>query len=193
MALMLIGIIVFLGIHSARIVAPDARANFIASYGKNAWKGIYALVALIGLVLIVWGYGQARLTAPILYVPPAGMAHFALLLMVFAMILLAAAFVPAGRIKAAVKHPMLAAVKIWALAHLLANGDLASVILFVSFLAWAVADRISEKRRARAGETKPVVAGPARNDAIAVVLGLVLYGLFIWRLHLWLIGVPPIP
>ncbi|WP_099865242.1 NnrU family protein [Pararhizobium haloflavum] len=192
MLILILGIVLFLGVHSVRIAAPDYRARFIAERGEGAWKGLYTVVSVIGLALIVWGFGMARQTAPILYAPPAFMAHLALLLMIPAMVFLAASQVPAGRIKAAVKHPMLLAVKIWALAHLLANGDLASLILFLSFLAWAVADRISEKRRLRAGETRAVVAGPARNDIIAVGVGLVLYLLFVWKLHAWLIGVAPI-
>lgn len=192
MLLMIVGLILFLGIHSARIVAPEARARFIAERGEGAWKGLYTVVSLIGFVILVWGYGQARMTAPILYTPPVWMSHITLLLMIPAMILLAASQGPSGRIKAAVKHPMLLAVKIWALAHLLANGDLASLILFLAFLAWAVADRISEKKRLRAGITMPAVAVSSRADVIAVVGGLVLYVLFVWRLHLWLIGVAPI-
>lgn len=192
MLLLILGLVIFLGIHSVRIAKPDFRADFIARRGEGAWKGLYTVVSIVGFVILVWGYGMARQTAPILYTPPAWMSHITLLLMIPAMIFLVAAYVPAGKIKAALKHPMLVAVKIWALAHLLANGDLASLILFVSFLAWAVADRISEKRRLRAGETRLPVAGPAKNDAIAVGAGLVLYVLFVWQLHLWLIGVAPI-
>jgi uncharacterized membrane protein len=190
--LLILGIVIFLVIHSTRIVAPDFRRNFIARRGEGAWKGLYTIVALIGFVILVWGYDQARMTAPILYEPPVWTRHIALLLMLPAMILLVASQGPTGRIKAAVKHPMLLAVKIWALAHLLANGDLASFILFASFLAWAVADRISEKRRLRAGETRLPVAISSRGDIIALVAGIVLYLLFVWRLHLWLIGVAPI-
>jgi uncharacterized membrane protein len=192
MLLMILGLVLFLGVHSTRIVAPETRARFIAERGEGIWKGLYTVASIIGFVILVWGYGQARATAPILYTPPVWMSHITLLLMVPAMILLVASQGPAGRIKAAVKHPMLLAVKIWALAHLLANGDLASLILFLAFLAWAIADRISEKKRLRAGITQPVVAVSSRADAIAVVGGLILYGLFVWRLHLWLIGVSPI-
>lgn len=192
MLLMIFGLVLFLGVHSARIAAPEARARFIAERGEGTWKGLYTVASIIGFVILVWGYGQARMTAPILYTPPVWMSHITLVLMVPAMILLVASQGPAGRIKAAVKHPMLLAVKIWALAHLLANGDLASLILFLAFLAWAVADRISEKKRLQAGITKPVVAVSSRADVIAVVGGLVLYVLFVWRLHLWLIGVAPI-
>lgn len=192
MLLFLLGLVLFLGIHSVRVVAPERRAAFIAERGHGAWKGLYSVASIVGFVLLVWGYGQWRLSAPILYTPPVWMSHVTLLLMVPAMILVVASQLPAGRIKAAVKHPMLLAVKIWALAHLLANGDLASLLLFLAFLAWAVIVRISEKRRLQAGITTPVVAGSARNDAIAIVIGLVLYLLFVWKLHAWLIGVSPI-
>lgn len=192
MFVLIVGIAIFLGIHSTRIVAPDFRRDFIARRGEGAWKGLYTIVSLVGFVILVWGFGQARMTAPILYDPPIWTRHIALLLMLPAMILLVASQVPTGRIKAAVKHPMLLAVKIWALAHLIANGDLASFILFASFLAWAVADRISEKRRLRAGETRLPVVVSSRGDIIALVAGIALYLLFVWRLHLWLIGVAPI-
>jgi uncharacterized membrane protein len=187
MLVLILGLVIFLGVHSVRIVAPQVREARVSASGLGAWKGIYTIVSLVGFVLIVWGYGMARQTAPILYEPPAALKHVAVLLMLFAMIALAAFMLPAGRIKAALKHPMLVAVKIWALAHLLANGDLASLVLFLAFLAWAVADRISVKRR---GAPVPV-AGPPVWDAAALGLGLVLFLLFVWRLHVWLIGVSP--
>ena len=189
---LIIGIVLFLGIHSLRVAAPHYRRDFIARHGKGAWMGLYSVLSLIGFVLLVWGYGEARQVAPVLYAPPLWMSHIVLLLMIPTMIFLVASLVPAGRIKAAVKHPMLLAVKIWAFAHLMANGDLASLILFLSFLGWAVLVRISEKRRLKAGETRLPVAGPARNDVIEVAAGLVLYQLFVWKMHLWLIGVAPI-
>lgn len=192
MLVLILGIVIFLGVHSIRIVAPHTRARFIADRGEGAWKGVYSLGSLVGFVLVVWGFAMTRGTAPIVYAPPLWTRHVAALLMLPAMLFLVASQVPAGRIKAAVKHPMLLAVKIWALAHLIANGDLASLILFLSFLAWAVADRISESKRLEAGITSPVVAGPVTNDAIVVVAGVVLYVLFVWKLHLWLIGVAPI-
>lgn len=192
MLLLILGIAIFLGVHSVRIVAPEFRERVIAERGEGAWKGLYSLASIVGFVLLVWGFYLTRGTAPIIYTPPVWTRHIALLLMVPAMILIVASQLPAGRIKAAAKHPMLLAVKIWALAHLLANGDLASLILFLSFLGWAVADRISEKRRLRAGLTKLPVAASARNDVIAVVVGLLLYVLFVWKLHYWLIGVYPI-
>lgn len=193
MGLLILGMVVFLGIHSVRIIAPDFRAAQLAARGENTWKMIYSVVALVGLVLIVIGYGQARMDPVVFWVAPKWMSHLVALLMIPAMIFLVASQFPAGRIKAAVKHPMLLAVKIWALAHLLVNGDLASVVLFGGFLAWAVVDRISEKRRLRAGLTTNPVAGPARWDIYSVVIGLVVYVAFVGYFHKLLIGVAPFP
>ncbi|KJS18610.1 MAG: NnrU family protein [Hoeflea sp. BRH_c9] len=189
---LIIGLVLFLGVHSVRIAAPEFRQAQIEARGMNAWKGIYSLASLAGFVILVWGFGMARQDPVVFWTAPAWMSHVVALLMVAVMILLVAAQVPAGRIKAAVKHPTLLAVKIWALAHLLVNGDLASVVLFGGFLAWAVVDRISEKKRLRAGITRNPVAGPVKWDIISVAGGLVLYVLFILYLHKWLIGVPPI-
>ena len=131
------GLVVFLGVHSVRMLAPGFRDRMIARLGEGAWKGLYSLISLAGLVLLIWGYGQARPDAAIIYEPPVWTRHIAMLLMLFSFILLVASQIPAGYIKKAVKHPMVLAVKIWAFAHLLANGDLASLILFLAFLAWA--------------------------------------------------------
>ena len=189
---LVVGLVLFLGIHSVRIVAPAFRQANIDQRGLYAWKGIYSLVAILGFVILVWGYGIARQDPVVFWVAPAWMSHVVALLMLPAMIFLVASQVPAGRIKAAVKHPMLLAVKIWALAHLLVNGDLASVLLFGGILVWAIVDRISEKKRLRAGITSNPVAGPVKWDIIAVIGGLVVYVLFVAGLHEWLIGVPPI-
>ncbi len=188
MLVLILGLILFLGTHSVRIFAPDWAQARSAAMGENAWKGAYSVVSLVGFVLLVYGFGLARADTPVLYVPPAWMSHVTALLMLFAFIVMGVYTVPAGKLKPALKHPMLLAVKIWALAHLLANGDLASIVLFGAFLVWAVLDRISVKRR---GVAIPE-AGPVQRDVIAVVLGLVLYGLFIWKLHYWLIGVVPL-
>ena len=189
---LIVGLVLFLGIHSVRIAAPAFRQAQIDNRGLNAWKGIYTLVAIAGFVILVWGYGIARQDPVVFWIAPAWMSHVVALLMLPAMIFLVASQVPAGRIKAAVKHPMLLGVKIWALAHLLVNGDLASVLLFGGFLVWAIVDRISEKKRLRAGITSNPVAGSLKWDIIDVVGGLVLYVLFVMVLHEWLIGVPPI-
>jgi len=182
------GIVVFLGIHSVRMVAPGYRDRMIARYGENAWKGIYSLVSLAGFVLLVWGYAQARPDAAFLYEPPVWIRHIVMLFMLVAMILLVAAYLPAGHIKKRVKHPMITAVKVWAFAHLLANGDAASLILFLSFLAWAVWNRIAVKRRG-----DPVFGTvSARYDIIAVAVGTVLTVWFIMQLHAYLFGVSPL-
>lgn len=191
MTLLIAGLLLFLGIHSVAIAAPALRASAVAKLGLKGWKGIYSLVAIAGFVLICIGYGEARVTNPVwLWQPPKGLRHLALLLMLPVFPLLLAAYLP-GRLQRAAKHPMLVATKLWALAHLLANGGLHDVLLFGGFLAWAVADRISLKRRVAVAP--PPGAPPSRwNDAIAVVGGLALYGLFVGGLHRWLVGVSPI-
>ena len=187
MTLLILGLVLFLGFHSVSIVAPAWR-DAMAMRNPLAWKGGYALLSIVGFVLLIYGYGLARQSPVVLYTPPSGLRHLALLLLLPVFPLLFAAYLP-GRIKTATKHPMLVATKLWAVAHLLANGTLADVLLFGGFLAWAVADRISLKRRV----ARPVPGAPpsAANDAIAVIGGLAVYGLFVWRVHAWLIGVAP--
>lgn len=189
MIFLLLGLVLFLGVHSVSIANEPWRNRMAARLGEYPWKRAYAVVSLVGLALIVWGYGLARQNPVVLYVPPGWLNHVAMLLMVFVFPLLLAAYLP-GKIKTATKHPMLLATKIWALAHLLTNGALADVLLFGSFLAWAVADRISMKRRT----PRPIPSRPVAkfNDAIVVVLGLVLYAVFALWGHKWLIGVAPV-
>jgi uncharacterized membrane protein len=189
MNLLILGLALFLGVHSVGILAPTWRERMVARLGLMPWRGLYALISLVGFVLMVWGYGQSRLDPVGLYAPPIWTRHLALLLLVPIFPLLLATYLP-GRISATVKHPMLTAVKLWALAHLLANGNLADVVLFGALLAWAVADRVSLKRRTM----PPVPSAPAgkANDWIALVAGLALYVAFIGGLHLWLIGVSPL-
>ena len=189
MAWLLIGLVLFLGLHSVSIVARPWRNAQIAQRGEGAWKGLYTVVSLIGFVLIVYGYGVARQSPVVLYTPPSWTRHLALLLMLPVFPLLLAAYLP-GRIKAAAKHPMLLAVKFWATAHLIANGTLVDVLLFGAFLAWAVADRISLKRRPV--RTVPGAPPGAANDAIALIGGLGLYAAFLLWGHQWLIGVSPL-
>lgn len=190
MLYLILGLVLFLGMHSVEIFSRSLRANAIAGMGERAWKALYALVSIAGFVLIIWGYGQARQEPVLLYAPPVWMRHLSALIMLPVFPLLLAAYMP-GRIKAALKHPMLAAVKFWALAHLLANGMLADVLLFGSFLAWAVADRISFKRRV----ARPIPSAPPSkaNDVIAVVAGLAIYVVFVMWLHVRLFGVSPLP
>ena len=190
MTLLILGLVLFLGIHSVSIAAPAWRDAQVAQRGEGAWKGVYSLVSIASFVLLIYGYGLARQSPVVLYTPPTALRHIALLLMLPFFPLLFAAYLP-GRIKAAAKHPMLLAVKLWALAHLLANGTLHDVILFGAFLAWAVADRISVKRRSVA---RVVPGGPPSpmNDVIAIVGGLVAYAVFLLWAHGWLIGVSPL-
>jgi uncharacterized membrane protein len=190
MEILVLGLAVFLGTHSISIVAPSLRARMSARLGEWGWKGLYAVVSLIGLALIVHGFELARAAPVVLYVPPPWMRHVTFLLMLPVFPLTLAAYLP-GRIQALTRHPMLAAVKFWAFAHLLMNGRLADALLFGSFLAWAVADRISLKHRANV--RKVPAAPPGRwNDAIAIVAGLGLYGLFVGWAHLRLFGVSPL-
>ena len=189
MTILLIGLAVFLGIHSISIATPGLRAKAVAAIGPNGWRGFYSLVSVAGFVLIIYGFHLARQAPIVLYLPSAWMRHVTFLLMLPVFPLILAAYLP-GRIKRGVKHPMLAAVKFWALAHLLSNGMLADVLLFGAFLVWAVCDRISLKRR------PPQVirtAPPNRfNDLIAVTAGLALYAFFIMWAHVWLFGVSPL-
>ena len=189
MAVLVLGLALFLGMHSVAIVSPGFRERFCSRLGEGAWKGLYTLVSLAGLVLIVYGFGLAREAAIVLYSPPSWLRRAALVLMLPVFPLLIAAYLP-GRIQTAAKHPMLASVKLWAFAHLLANGSLADVLLFGGFLVWAVADRISLKRRPP--RAKPNAPPGRWNDAIAVVLGLGLYFVAIGWLHVWLFGVSPL-
>ena len=192
MAILVLGIIIFLGMHLVRVVAPGFRAGIIESRGKGTWMGLYTIVSLVGLCLIIYGFGQARGETGMLYDPPIFLRHIALLLMLVAIIVLAAGFLPAGRIAVALKHPQVLSIKIWALAHLLANGETSSVLLFGSFLVWAVILRRSLKRRERAGEKVLPVFKSTRNDVLAVLIGLVAFVLFVWKLHELLIGVQPV-
>lgn len=191
MLVLVLGLAVFLGVHSVSIVAPGWRAATLGRLGQGPWKGLYSLAAAIGLALVVVGYGLARRDPVLLYSPPAALRHLSLLVMLPVFPLLIAAYLP-GRIRTAAKHPMLLAVKLWAAAHLLANGMLADVLLFGGFLAWAVADRISVKGRAVQGHEVPAAPPGAANDAIALVGGLILYAVFLLWAHRWMIGVSPL-
>jgi uncharacterized membrane protein len=190
MTWLILGLLIFLGSHSVRIFAESWRGERVAAMGLNAWKGVYSIVSIAGFVLIVWGYGVARGAPVIVYSPPVWTKHLAALLTIPAFILLAAAYVPGTRIKRAVGHPMVAGVKAWAFAHLLANGTLADVVLFGAFLVWAIADYIAARRRDRAAGTVYVV-GPITRDVAAVVVGLLAWAAFAFWLHAALIGVRP--
>lgn len=190
MTLLITGLIVFLGAHSIHMIAPGLREAGIGKLGTWGWKGLFAVVSIVGFVFLVMGYGEARVDPTWLWHSPAWMSHLVALLMIPAMILLVAAYVPGTHMRARMGHPMLLATKIWALVHLLANGGVHDVVLFGAFLAWAVAAFIVNRKRDRAaGRTYPAVG--VSRDIIAGVLGLVLYGAFTFKLHLWLMGVAP--
>ncbi|MBS0374882.1 MAG: NnrU family protein [Proteobacteria bacterium] len=190
MTTFVLGLVLFFGIHLVQVLAPGLRARGVAAIGLLPWKGLYALLSIAGVVLIVQGFPPARAAYPPLYVTPAWLHLMAVVLLVPVFPMVLAAYLP-GRIQSVLKHPMLAATKLWAFAHLLANGRPADLALFGAFLAWAVVLRISMKRRPPA----PPVPGlpPGRwNDAIAVGFGLALYAAFVAALHLRLFGVAPL-
>jgi uncharacterized membrane protein len=187
MLMLIAGLILFFGPHSIEIVAPRWRDRALLHLGVGTWKAVYSLISAAGLALALFGFVRARASPVVLYLSPAWLHYVTWLLMLPVFPLLIATYLP-GRIKSAARHPMLAAVKLWASAHLLVNGTLADVLLFGSFLAWAVVVRISLKGRVAA----PVPGAPPSryNDLIVLLAGLGLYALFIWRLHALIIGVP---
>ncbi len=190
MTFLILGLIVFLGLHSIRIFADGWRSAQVQRLGEGAWKGIYSLFSLASFGLIVWGFGLARQYPVLLWMPPVGMRHVAGLLMLIAFVLLAAAYVPRNAFKARLHHPMLLAAKVWAFAHLLSNGRLADLVLFGAFLAWAVACFISARKRDRAaGRQYP--AGTAGATAATLVIGIAAWAGFAFWLHATLIGVRP--
>lgn len=185
---MILGLVLLLGVHLLS-TQRELRARLIASAGEGGYKIGYALVSLLGLALIVWGFGHYRAAGMIdIWHPPRVLKLVAAVLMLPAVIMVVAAYVR-GRIYSALKHPMLAGVKLWAATHLLTNGDLGGIILFGSFLAWAVFDRISLKRRADTG-SPPIPVGGIGNDLIAVAVGIVAYLALVFVFHPVVIGVP---
>jgi uncharacterized membrane protein len=185
---MILGLVLFLGVHVLTIQRA-LRARLIAAWGEGGYKSGYSVVALLGLVLIVWGFADYRAAGMWqVWTPPAVLKHVTVALMLPAVILVVASYIR-GRIYLALKHPMLAGVKLWAAAHLLANGDLGSIILFGAFLAWAVFDRISLKHRSDAG-APPIPVGGIGNDLIAVAVGVVAYLALAFVFHPVVIGVP---
>lgn len=190
MALLITGLAIFLGIHSLRIVAGSWRQAQIARLGEKSWKLGFSVVSAVGLVLIIWGYGVAREAPVILWNSPVAMRHIAGLLNLVAFILLAATYVPRNHIKAKFHHPMVLGVKAWSLGHLLANGTLADVLLFGSFLIWAVVSFISARKRDRR-EGTTYAAGTAGGTLVAVIVGTIAWAAFAFWLHGLLIGVRP--
>ena len=190
MTALVIGLVIFLGLHSARVVAEGPRRAFIAQRGETAWKALYGVVSLVGFALVVWGYGQARQQPVVLWASPTWLRHAASLLTLASFVLLVAAYVPGNGIKARLHHPMTLGVKAWAFAHLIANNTLADLLLFGGFLVWAIVVYAAAKRRDRA-EAKIYAAGRASRTALTVVIGVVAWVAFALWLHGPLIGVRP--
>jgi len=191
MTALILGLIIFIGMHSVRIVADDFRTRQIAKVGARTWKAMHAAVSLAGFVLIVVGYGLARGESGFVWNPPLWTHSITILLTIPAFILFAASAVPGTRIRAKAGHPMLAGVKTWAFAHLIANGTLADMLLFGTFLVWSIVAYATARRRDRkAGTVYPV--GPVTRDVMAVVVGMAAWLIFLSGLHAWLIGVSPL-
>jgi uncharacterized membrane protein len=190
MLVLVLGLIIFLGLHSIRIVADDWRSRQIARLGLKAWKGVYAILSIIGFLLIIWGFGLARQHPVLIYAPPIWLRHLNGLFMLVSLIFFAAARVPGNHIKARFGHPQVLAVKTWSFGHLLATGMLHDLVLFVPFLIWSVLLFIVSRRRDRLNGTV-YPAGTIKGDAIAVVIGAVVWALFAFWLHSLLIGVNP--
>lgn len=191
MALLIAGLLLFLGMHFTGILADDWRQGVIKKRGTGTWKLLYTTVSIAGFILIIVGYGAARTDPVFLWAAPVWARHLAMPLTLIAFILLAAAYIPRNRIKARLGHPMLAAVKIWAFAHLLANGTLADVLLFGSFLIWAIVGFAVLRRRDRSnGVTR---TGALKGDALTIITGVVAWAVFAMALHTALIGVSPLP
>lgn len=186
-----LGLIIFLGVHSLRIVSDGWRTRAIARVGLQPWKGVYALASVVGFVLLVWGYGEARHASAALYNPPLFTRHVAVLLMLISLVLVVATYVPRNHFKAALGHPMYAGIKVWAVAHLISNGRLADVILFGAFLIWAIAGFVVSRKRDRAAGTA-YPAGDALGTVLTVTIGVGVWAALVSGLHLWLIGVAPL-
>lgn len=188
MLVFVLGLVLFFGIHSVRILAPGAREAGVARMGEPRWKGFYALVSAVGFILILWGWSLYRPEAPVFYDPPAWGRHVAMAFVWVGFVLLAAAYLPAGHIRTRLRHPMLIGVGLWAIGHLLANGDLASMILFGVFLVYAAADIAAAARR---GDAPPAFAGIS-GDLMALAIGTAAYAVVLWWLHGLLFGVSPV-
>lgn len=191
MTLLIAGLLIFLANHSLRIFAPTWRERFIASHGANTWKAVYSGFSLLGLVLIVYGYGMSRSDPVFIWTPPVWTRHLAITLTWLSFILLAAAQIPNNHIKQKLGHPMYAGIKIWAFAHLIANGRLSEVLMFGAFMAWAIIGFSASRRRDKAaGTTWP--KGTMPGTIATLVAGSVAWFVFAWWLHYMLIGVYPL-
>ncbi|MCX7177433.1 MAG: NnrU family protein [Proteobacteria bacterium] len=191
MTILLLGLLVFLCVHSTRIFADDWRSTQVKRFGAVDWKAIYGLLSLAGFGLILWGFGLARQQPVVLWVAPIGVRHGAALLTLIAFVLLVAAYVPRNALKARLHHPMLLGVKLWAFSHLLVNGKLADLVLFGAFLAWAVACFIAARKRDRAAGTE-YPPGTPLGTGVVVIVGVMAWVGFVLWLHAALIGVRPL-
>lgn len=191
MTYLVLGLVLFLGVHSVRIFADDWRTRQLKARGEGPYKGIYSLLSLLGFGLIIYGFGVARETPVVLWVPPVALRHVAALLLLAAFVLLAAAYVPGNALKARVHHPMVLGVKTWALAHLLATGRLETVVLFGAFLLWAVLNFSAARKRDRAQGGAAVVTVSTAATVLAVGVGVGAYAVFAVVLHGMLIGIKP--
>lgn len=190
MPTLILGLLIFLGVHSLRVFANEWRTRQIARFGEKPWKGLFTLASLLGFVLLCWGFGLARAQPVLLYTPPLALRHLNALFTLIAFVLLAAAYVPRNHLKVWFGHPMLLGVKVWAFGHLLATGMLHDVVLFGAFLLWAVVLYVVSRWRDRlAGTVYP--GGTPGGDAATVIIGVVAWAIFMMWLHLWLIGVNP--
>lgn len=188
MQALILGLVLFLGIHSVRIVAEDWRTARRAAMGDAAWKGVYSLISAVGFGLIVWGYGQARQAPVVLWDTPNWTRHFAALLTMLTFVFIAAAYVPRNAIKARLQHPMILGVKVWALTHLLANNTLADLLLFGSFLVWSVFNFRAARRR----EPVTTTGQPsAAATALTIAIGVAVWAAFAFWGHAALIGIRP--
>jgi len=190
MTYLMLGLVIFLGVHSVRIFADDWRTQTMARIGEGPWKGLYSLLSLLGLALIAWGFDAARELPIVLWTPQPVLRHLAIGLTALSFVLLAAAYMPGNGIKARVHHPMLLGVKVWALSHLLVNGMMSHVLLFGAFLLWSVLGFSSVRRRDRRAGTV-YAAGNARATLLTCALGLAAWGVFAYGLHGLLIGIKP--
>jgi uncharacterized membrane protein len=191
MAMLILGLALFLGVHSTRIVADDWRSGMVAKIGPLPWKGLYALISLIGFVVLVIGYKMARQETMVLWSSPPWMKHVTAVLMIFAFILFFAPYIPRNSFKARLHHPQVLSVKVWALAHLLSTGAAAAVVLYGAFLLWAVLSFRAARQRDRANHTV-YPPGNAIGTSVAVAVGLVGWSVFALFLHGPLIGVRPL-
>lgn len=189
MLVLVLGLIVFLGVHSIRLFASDGRERLVARMGAMPYKGVYALLSLLGIALIVYGFGQARQHPQQVYLPPPGLLHLNALLMLVALVLFVAPYVPGNHFRSALGHPQALSATVWSFGHLLVTGMLHDLVLFVPFLCWSlVLFSISRRRDRRTGVAYP--AGTLKGDAITVAIGVAAWALFAFWLHSRLIGVP---